>query len=209
VFYSTDPLAAEIAETAAELHRQGFLQATSGNLSAVVAHDPLRLLITPSGVSKGALSPRDLVCVDAAGARVSGQGRPSDELPLHLELVASAGAGAVVHTHSVWATLVSRAHAARGGLAIEGLEMLKALAGVRSHEHREWLPILPNSQDYGALRLKLAAVLREHPGCHGVLLAGHGLYAWGEDLRAARRHAEALEFLLEVVGRGPEVGSRR
>lgn len=202
MFYSADPLAAELAASAAELHRQGLLQATSGNLSAVVSHDPLRLLITPSGAFKGALHPHHLVCVDAAGTVVSGEGRPSDELPLHLELVLGAGAGAVVHTHSVWATLSSRAHAAAGGIALSGFEMLKALSGVRTHEHREWLPILANTQDYGALRAELAGLLRAQPQSHGVLLAGHGLYAWGRDLREARRHAEALEFLLEVVGRG-------
>lgn len=199
-------LAAQLAEAAKDLHTRGWMLATSGNLSAVVEKDPLRLLITPSGKDKGELQPADLVCVDTAGRVVQGEGRPSDELPLHLEIVAGTGAGAVVHTHSVWGTLLSREHAADGGLTLTGYEMLKALSGVATHDHSEWLPIIANSQDYDELRVAVAAILRARPAGHGLLLAGHGLYSWGKDLQQARRHTEALEFLLEVVGRGGDAG---
>jgi methylthioribulose-1-phosphate dehydratase len=189
-----------LAAAAQALHARGFMLATSGNLSAVVARDPLRLLITPSGKDKGRLLPEEMILADASGAVLEG-GKPSDELPLHLEIVARTAAGAVVHTHSVWATLVSQAHAVEGGLTLSGLEMLKALAGVKTHKHREWLPILENAQDYAELRNEIADTLQSERECHGLLLAGHGLYSWGKDLREALRHAEALEFLLEVTGR--------
>lgn len=175
--------------------------ATSGNLSAVVQRDPLRLLVTPSGKDKGALQASDMVLADAAGTVLEGTSKASDELPLHLEIVSKTRAGAVVHTHSVWATLVSQAHAVDGGLALADFEMLKALSGVRTHRHHEWLPILANAQDYGELRRAIAAALEAKPESHGLLLAGHGLYSWGRDLREALRTAEALEFLLEVKGR--------
>lgn len=194
-------LRVELVAAAAEFHRRGWMLATSGNLSAVVEKDPLRVLITPSGKDKGELQPAELVCVDAAGRVVQGEGRPSDELPLHLEIVAATGAGAVVHTHSVWGTLLSREHAADAGLTLAGYEMLKALSGVATHDHSEWLPIIANSQDYDELRAAVAAIVRARPAGHGLLLAGHGLYSWGKDLQQARRHMEALEFLLEVVGR--------
>lgn len=182
------------------------MPATSGNLSAVVSREPLRLAITPSGADKGSLAPAQVLCVDGAGAVLSGAGPPSDETPLHLEIVERTGAGAVAHTHSVWATLLSQAHARDGGLALEGYELLKALSGVRSHAHREWLPILGNAQDYDALRAEVGAALRARPEGHGFLLAGHGLYSWGRDLRETRRHVEALEFLLEVAGRAAHPG---
>ena len=79
--------------------------------------------------------------------------------------------------------------------------MLKGLDGVRTHEHREWLPILDNSQDMRELAEEVKKRLEEHPGAHAFLLRGHGLYTWGRDLAQARRHVEILEFLLEVVGR--------
>jgi methylthioribulose-1-phosphate dehydratase len=113
------------------------------------------------------------------------------------------GVGAVLHTHSVWATLLSDEHAAAGGFAIEGYEMLKGLAGVGTHEVCLWVPVFPNTQDIAALAGDVERHL-DAPGQlgpHGFLIQRHGLYAWGRDLDEARRHVEAFEFLFEVVGR--------
>ena len=93
------------------------------------------------------------------------------------------------------------AHAARGGIEIHGYEMLKGLEGVRTHEHREWLPILENSQDMTELSQRVAKLLRENCGLHGFLLREHGLYTWGATLQEAKRHVEILEFLMEVLVR--------
>jgi methylthioribulose-1-phosphate dehydratase len=193
--------AADLAQTAAVLHRRGWMLATSGNLSAVVEKKPLRLMITPSGGDKGTLEPADMVQVDESGRVVAGAAKASAELPLHLEIVRRTDAEAVVHTHSVWSTLISQTHAVDGGLALADYEMLKALRGVTTHRHREWLPILANAQDYAELTTEIARTLEAKPDGHGLLLSGHGLYSWGRSLREAVRHAEALEFLLEVVGR--------
>ena len=78
--------------------------------------------------------------------------------------------------------------------------MLKGLEGVRTHEHREWLPIVENDQDMARLSVVVRGVLEDHPEAHGFLLRRHGLYTWGNDLPQAVRHVEILEFLLEVVG---------
>ena len=79
--------------------------------------------------------------------------------------------------------------------------MLKGLAGVATHEHREWLPIVENSQDMQALAAETRRMLDENPKVHGFLIRRHGLYTWGKDLAEAARHVEILEFLLESVGR--------
>jgi methylthioribulose-1-phosphate dehydratase len=79
--------------------------------------------------------------------------------------------------------------------------MLKGLSGVRSHDHREDIPILANSQDYAGLTAEVERTLDRHPGAHGFLLHRHGLYTWGRDLQEAKRHVEILEFLFEVRGR--------
>jgi methylthioribulose-1-phosphate dehydratase len=196
-----DAHARTLVDTAAGFHRRGWMLGTSGNLSAVVSRDPLRLAITRSGVDKGALTPAQILEVDASGARVRGEGKISCETSLHVEIVRKRGAGSVLHTHSVWGTILSDTHAKAGGFALEGYEMLKGLAGVETHEHREWLPVLPNTQDYVALVRDLAQSLDLHPEAHGLLLAGHGLYTWGKDAAEARRHVEILEFLFEVRGR--------
>jgi methylthioribulose-1-phosphate dehydratase len=193
-------VALRLAELGRDLHARGWVLGTSGNFSAVLSRDPLRLAVTPRGADKGRLDPAQILEVDGAGVPLGGAGRPSDETRLHLAVVAARGAGAVLHTHSVWATLLSEAHAAEGGLAIEGYEMLKGLEGVASHEHREWLPIVENSQDWTAAAPAVERLLARAE-THAFLIRGHGLYTWGRDLAQARRHLEVLEFLLEVVGR--------
>jgi methylthioribulose-1-phosphate dehydratase len=194
-------LSAHLAVVGREFFRRGWALGTSGNFSAVVSHEPLRLAITSSGVDKGALTVEDVLQVDGDAKVVEGVGRPSAETKLHLAVVRTRGAGAVLHTHSVWSTILSEAYAAERGLAIGGYEMLKGLQGVSTHEHAEWLPIIENSQDADALVPRIEEELTRYPNAHGFLLRRHGLYTWGSTVAEAQRHVEIFEFLLEVVGR--------
>jgi len=195
-------IASRLIVTAADFHFRGWVLGTSGNLSEVVEREPLRLAITPSGADKGALRTDQILLIDDRGSVISDHpARPSDECPLHIRIAKERGAGAVLHTHSVWSTMLSNLYFEDGGLAIEGYEMLKGLDGVKTHEHREWLPILENSQDMLELADRLADNLRQFPQAHGFLLRRHGLYTWGKDLAQAKRHVEILEFLLETLGR--------
>jgi methylthioribulose-1-phosphate dehydratase len=198
---SLSELAPLIAATGRALHARGWALGTSGNFSAVVRREPLVLAISRSGVDKGRLSAGDILEVDGNGLPLEAEARPSDETVVHLAVVRERGAGAVLHTHSVWGTLLSEAKGDAGGLALSGYEMLKGLSGVTTHEHDEWLPILDNTQDYDRMTRDVKAALAQNPRAHGLLLRGHGLYAWGSDLEEAQRHVEVLEFLLEVEGR--------
>ena len=194
--------ASGLAAIAADFYQRGWVLGTSGNLSAVVEREPLRLAITPSGADKGGLQTDQILLIDDRGSVISDHpARPSDECPLHIRIAKERGAGAVLHTHSVWSTMLSNLYFEDSGLAIEGYEMLKGLDGVKTHEHREWLPILENSQDMLELADRLADNLRQFPQAHGFLLRRHGLYTWGKDLAQAKRHVEILEFLLETLGR--------
>jgi len=186
---------------------RGWVLGTSGNFSALVRRAPLGIAITRSGTHKGTLSADDILEIDeSAHVTGGGPGSPSAETRLHLEIYTARHAGAVLHTHSVWSTMLSDACAGGGGVAIEGYEMLKGLAGVTTHEHREWLPILENDQDMPRLARRVMETLGEHPDTHAFLLRRHGLYTWGESLADAERHVEILEFLLEAVGRTSMVG---
>jgi methylthioribulose-1-phosphate dehydratase len=185
-----------------DFHTRGWVLGTSGNFSTVVSRKPLKLFITASSVSKGHIRPADVLMIGADGAAVGrSSARPSAETALHVVVAQSRGAGAVLHTHSVWGTLLSEFYGADRGLHLSGFEMLKGLEGIRTHEHTEWLPILENDQDIAALAGRVKTVLEEWPAIHGFLLRGHGLYTWGDDLAQARRHVEILEFLLETIGR--------
>jgi methylthioribulose-1-phosphate dehydratase len=211
--YSIDESGASVSDTfasiapnlvriASDFYARGWMLGTSGNLSAVVDREPLSLAMTPSGYDKGALSPEQILLIDERAQRIGEfDARPSAESLLHLRIVKERAAGAVLHTHSVWSTILSDAYAGAGGLAIEGYEMLKGLAAIGTHEHTEWLPIIENSQDMIRLADKVGDLLQKHKQAHGFLLRRHGLYAWGNNLAEAKRHVEILEFLLEVVGR--------
>jgi methylthioribulose-1-phosphate dehydratase len=194
-------LAGALAAIGNEFYRRGWVFGTSGNFSAVVSDRPLRLAITPSGLDKGALDPGNLLEIDEKGGVIRGKGKPSAETGLHLAIVRTRGAGAVLHTHSVWSTLLSDIFSAEEAVPLESFEMLKGLRGVRTHEHREVLPIFENSQDIALLSEQIKARLQRDAAVHGFLIRRHGLYTWGEDLPEAKRHAEVLEFLLEVLGR--------
>jgi methylthioribulose-1-phosphate dehydratase len=193
---------AELAAIGRRFYARDWVLGTSGNFSAVVELDPFRLAITPSAAHKGTLSAHDFLEVDGEGRPAKGvTATPSAEVRLHLEVVRARGALAVLHTHSVWGTILSDLYAGDRGFAIHGYEMLKGLYGVRSHDHREWIPIVENDQDMIRLAADVRGELAGHPAAHAFLLRGHGLYTWGQSLAEAERHVEILEFLFEVVGR--------
>ena len=192
--------ASALAAIGRRFYGRGWAVGTSGNFSAVLSRRPLSLAITSSGTSKRNLAPADILRCDEHGRAIgSGRGNPSAETLLHLEL-ARRGAGAVLHTHSVWSTMLSDRHGAAGGLLIEGYEMLKGLGGVTSHDHREWIPILENDQDMRQLGQVVVDTLARRPTAHAFLLRRHGLYTWGATLEEAERHVEILEFLFETIG---------
>jgi methylthioribulose-1-phosphate dehydratase len=195
-------VADELVSIGRRFYQRGWVLGTSGNFSAVVSRRPLRLAITPSTAHKGQLDAGRILEIDGQGRVVGGRtGRPSAETRLHLEIVRRRGAGAVLHTHSVWSTILSGIHSANRGLAIEGYEMLKGLDGVTTHEHREWVPIVGNDQDMARLSRRVRGALAASAGAHAFLIHRHGLYTWGGTLADAERHVEILEFLFETVGR--------
>ena len=195
-------LVRELCESGQDFHRRGWSLGTSSNFSVVVGRDPLVLLMTGSGFDKGRLEPAHFTLVGAAGISLDkALPKPSAEALLHIVLARAGGAGSVLHTHSVAATVLSEASLARAELVIEGYEMLKGLAGITTHETCAALPVFANTQDIAALARVVEARLAGsgNPIKHGFLMAGHGLYTWGDSIPAARRHIEVLEFLFQVV----------
>src|SRR6185503_6372972 len=112
-------IAVGLAAVAKSFHARGWMLGTSGNLSAVVRRDPLQIAMSPSGVDKGELRPDQLLSIDEH-AQIVGQqgGKPSDESLLHIRIVKDRGAGAVLHTHSIWNTILSDLYAVDGGVKI-------------------------------------------------------------------------------------------
>ena len=195
-------LTKQMAEVGREFFGREWVLGTSGNFSAVTEREPLRFCITSSGNQKGALDESHFLEVDDKAHVLRGSGQPSAETPIHATLYRRLPEmGSVLHTHSVWGTILSDVFFADGAIEIEGYEMLKGLAGVQTHEHKERVPIIENSQDYVALSDYIENVLNENIAIHGIYLRRHGLYTWGRDIAEAKRHVEIFEFLFEVIGR--------
>jgi methylthioribulose-1-phosphate dehydratase len=205
----------QLAETARWAHRNGWAPATSTNYSIRLPAEaaPAVCAITASGIDKQTADPDHVLAVDGHGRPVGGRDlRPSAETPLHLMVYRTTTAGAVLHTHSLSAALLSRAARGEGRVVLSGWELLKGLEGVTTHDCEVALPVFPNSQDMPKLTALIEAQLMLTPACLGFLLAGHGLYAWGKDLQTAKRHLEVFEFVLqcerEVRGHGDSSRTR-
>lgn len=185
--------AAEIVAHARELAARGWVPATSGNFSVRLSDE--RVAITASGADKGRLCEADVIAVDLAGRPVVEGRQPSAEVALHAALYRRPGVGAVLHTHSPAQTVASLLHAAEGRVRLRGYELLKALRGQDTHEATVDVPVVPNAQDTAALAVAADRAI-EGTDAWAYLIAGHGMYAWGADLAEARRHLEALDFML-------------
>ena len=187
---------ASVADSVVEAGRRmdalGWVASVSGNISVRLGAG--RIAITRSGGRKGFLTRDDVIVVGLDGGAEVASDVPSAETALHCQLYASFDeVGAVLHGHSVAATVLSRA-AAGDAIAFEGYEMSKAFDGVDTHERRVTLPVFDNDQDIGRLRNRLAPVLER--GWPGYVLRGHGVYVWGRDIVDAMSKLEAIEFLL-------------
>ena len=187
------PQTQSIIDAGRWIDAQGWCPATGGNFS--LRTDTGDLLITASGRHKGQLCEADLLRVDLAGTALDSNLKPSAETLLHTRLYQlDVQIGAVLHTHSVSATVLSLLSTG-DWLDIEQFEMQKSLAGNHTHDAVIRIAVLDNTQDMQALAQSVAARWQQGALCWGLLVRGHGLYAWGRDMAEARRHLEGLEFL--------------
>lgn len=183
-----------LAEVGRELYDRGWKLATGGNLSAL--GDDGVAVVTASGGHKGRLTYHDFVEVRVSdGSRVCSTDRkPSAETIVHLAIYRATDARSVVHIHGPYATLLSRVLASDGAVRLEGWEFVKALGYWDEHATVD-VPIVPN---HHALPELAEAVSGRAGDCPAVLVAAHGVYAWGDSVGAAQRHAEAVEFMCQM-----------
>ena len=194
---TTQELREQLTKTISDLHGRRWCEGTGGNFSVVVQRNPIHLLMAPSGINKGRVEPAELVIVDEQNNVIDGRGRASAETTLHLEIIRQLKCGAVLHTHSIEATVLSDHYARVGTIQLKGWEMLKGLKGITSHETSIDVPIVSNNQNIKELSQTVRPYLSRN--LPGLLVAGHGLYAWGNSLTEAQRHVEILEFLFSVL----------
>jgi methylthioribulose-1-phosphate dehydratase len=183
----------EISATGRLLTARDMVPANSGSLSRRLDGD--WAAITRAGSDKGDLTDADIVTVPLTRPLPSGL---PNGAPLHTALYRSRPQmAAVLHVHSVAATVVSQLHEAEGRLCLRGFEMQKALTGQTNPLHEVSVLVLPNIADTDKLADTMADWLSRDTLAVGVLLAGHGLYAWGASMAEAWRHVQAFEFLFK------------
>ena len=188
-------LSLEIIEAGRFLYARGWSPATSSNYSTRLTAS--QALLTVSGKHKGQLGPDDVLATDLAGNSLEPGKKPSAETLLHTQLYSwRPDIGAVLHTHSVNATVLSRLTPG-DSIEFEDYELQKAFSGVSTHESSVLVPIFDNDQDIARLAAKVQPWLEAHPDCVGYLIRGHGLYTWGARMSDALRQIEAFEFLFE------------
>jgi len=177
------------------LYGRGWSPATSSNYSARLTS--AEALLTVSGKHKGQLTVDDLLAVDMNGRSLEEGKKPSAETLLHTQLYRwQPEIGAVLHTHSVNATVLSRV-CLSDSLVFADYELQKAFSGIATHESQVLVPIFDNDQDIERLAARVQPWLDEHPDCVGYLIRGHGLYTWGAQMNDALRQIEAFEFLFD------------
>lgn len=188
-----DEAVVEIVEIGQFLNRLGLCSATAGNFSKKIDTDLYAM--TVSGKHKGELTTRDVMLIDGEGKSLDSSKKPSAETALHMVVYRMfPEAGAVLHTHSVNGTVLSRLLG--NSFVTKDYEIHKAF-GLKTHESLLELPIFENSQDYALLSQEVADYLEKHPQVFGFFLRGHGLYTWGKDLKEAKVRTEAFEFLFD------------
>lgn len=185
-----------IIEAGRFLYGRGWSPATSSNYSARI--DAEHIAITVSGRHKGELAAGDVMVVDLAGQPVQSNCRSSAETRLHTVLYeVFPEVGAVLHTHSVKATVLSRLMPSGEPVVLEDYELQKAFSGVSTHEGKVLVPVFDNTQDIDALAEHTRQWFTDHPEQPGYLIRGHGLYTWGKTMADCLRHIEAFEFLFD------------
>ena len=188
--------------TNVELAASGLVTGTFGNVS-VIDRDAGLMFIKPSGVAYEELTADHIVAVKLeTGDVIDGRLRPSSDTPTHLELYrAFPNCGAIVHTHSEFATVLAQArvpvrctgttHADYFHGAIPVTRPMRREEIEREYERNTGLVIVETFRAAGLSPDAVAAVL----------VANHGPFAWGEDARAALEHARALEYVARLEWR--------
>ncbi len=189
----------QVLQANLELPRLGLVDFTWGNVSGKDAASGA-IVIKPSGVAYETMKLHDMVVVDAQGRVLEGKLRPSSDLPTHLELYRHFPTiGAVVHTHSSWATVWAQAcrgipalgttHADYflGEIPCTPVLMQQQTSG--QYETETGLAIVQLFKDRGIDASRMPAVL----------VANHGPFAWGGDAAAAVHNAAVLEVTARLA----------
>ncbi len=162
--------------------------------------------MAPSGVQKERLLPEHIFVLNEEGGieEAPGQGAQLSQCaPLFMHAYKMRNAGAVLHSHSIHASLVTRLF--KHKFRIQGMEMQKGLEGYGAFDSLE-VPIIENTAHERDLADSLSQAIRDNPKTSAVLVRNHGVYVWGRDWKQAKTQAECYDYLFEAAGRMKQLG---
>lgn len=184
-------LAEQLIAAGKFIDSKGWVPATSGNFSARLPDGTIA--ITVSGKHKGRLQAEDIMRIDAEAHSLDGK-KPSAETLLHTYLYKRfPEVQSVLHPHPLNAVLVSKLFTQ--AIVLADYELLKAFAGISTHESQLVVPIFANDQNIPRLAAEVESYLDSHNDCQAYIIAGHGLYTWGRSVQETLYYLEALDFL--------------
>jgi methylthioribulose-1-phosphate dehydratase len=192
-----------VCELCRHLYRLGWASGTGGGMSL---KEGGRIYMAPSGVQKERLLPEEIFVLDDQGAILEDPGsglQLSQCAPLFMHAYKLRGAGAVLHSHSIHASLVTRLF--NKNFRIKNMELQKGLQGYGAFDTLE-VPIIENTAHERDLADTLAQAIRDNPKTHAVLVRNHGVYVWGKDWKQAKTQAECYDYLFEAAGRMKQLG---
>ena len=170
----------EVLEAGRKMLKKGLITATWGNISCRVEGEN-RIAITPSGMDYDKLVEEDIVILDMEGSVVLGERKPSIEVPLHLALYKGRkDIGAVVHTHSTFATALACAHKHIAPIVEELVQVVGGDVRVARYA-------LPGSEQLAA---NVLTAIRDR---YAALLANHGVVGVAKTLKEALKICEIVE----------------
>jgi len=196
--------AEQLVELILWINSRGWSPATSTNYSFKNSESPLTITISQSGIDKSKFDTANLMLIDSDGKPLHDFShlKSSAETYLHTVLYQeNPEVQVILHTHSVYATILSQKYLSEGQLLLENYEVLKGLGDIKTHQVSVPIPIFQNTQDIANLSEEFRTLYRKMPDMQGYLIAGHGLYTWGKSFEIAKRQLEVLEFLLECEWR--------
>jgi methylthioribulose-1-phosphate dehydratase len=193
-----------IVELCRQFYTQGWVSGTGGGVS--IRSDG-RVFLAPSGVQKERIAESDLYVLDEAGnvlERPQASGlTPSACSPLFFNAFRLRDAGAVIHSHAMYAMLATLVF--REAFECTELEMIKGISG-HGYFDRLRVPIIENTAHERDLADSMANAIQAYPRTYAVLVRRHGVYIWGKDWVEAKTHAECYHYLFEAAVRMKGLG---
>ncbi len=192
----TDPRTL-ICELGRAFYGLGWVSGTGGG---ICIRDGEQVLVAPSGVQKERMGPEQMFALGLDGKIVTRPDdpalRPSECSELFLKAIVLRGAGAVIHSHSIHATLATLLFQTE--FSVSHLEMIKGIRGM-AYGDRLVVPIIDNTARECDLADSLEAAILAYPQTHAVLVRRHGVYIWGRDWIEAKTHAECYDYLFRAA----------